>query len=93
MADKPKPDKPDKKLQNVTIVVNTQQTVHDYKAKEKVGEVATQALKETNNAGDLSKWVMTRGGHELDMAKTLADAGVQDNDTLRLSLRKGVAGR
>jgi hypothetical protein len=93
MAHKPShEEKPDKKLQNITVIVNTQQTVHDYKAKETVGAVADQALQETNNAGDRSKWVMTLEGRELDFNKTLGDEGVQDNATLRLSLRRGVAG-
>ena len=91
----PTPKKtPTPKKITISVVVNGQLTVVDATDDEPVGEVITDAHRQTGTSGQPPKnWELRDSdGNLLDLNKTVGNYGFDDKTTLFLNLKAGVGG-
>lgn len=78
----------------LTVVVSGTPTELETSIHATFQSLAERALAQTgNNGNDLSKWdLTTEASTQLKFGAKVGDAGLQDGDTVFLSLRAGVTG-
>jgi hypothetical protein len=83
----------DKRKDEFTIVVMSKDVEFTIQEHTKLAIPSEEALKETGNNPDLSKWTLKNGnGKELSFEETEKDAGIKKGDVLYLSPKTSAGG-